>query len=143
MNEEVPKYTHEDVEKLRKQLKKERGGKMVDKMTEEEITLRKEEIETDLGEKIDPDIVEKIERESVDARIKRGNKSEEELFIFKTTEKKELSLKEKKTRLEKLKEYLGDLENGEAHPIVANIETEKESVSREIEKLEKELEEKN
>ena len=141
MNKEMPRYTPEDVEKFKEQLKKKRRRKMVGEMTKEEITSRKKEIETDLEKEVDPVIVERIKRRSVDARAERESK--EELPILKTTEKKELSPKEKKTRLEKLKEYLGDLENGEAYPIVANIETEKESVSREIEKLEKELEEKN
>ena len=138
---EMPKYTPEDVEKLKEQLEKERGRKMVGEMTKEEITLREEEIKTGLEKKVDPAITERIERGGVDARTKGRN--EKELPILKTTEKKELSPEEKGIKLEKLKEYLEDLENGEAHPIVANIETEKESVSREIEKLEKELGEEN
>jgi putative N-acetylmannosamine-6-phosphate epimerase len=139
MSKEMPKHTPEDVEELKEQFKKERGRKMVSKMTTKEIALRREEIETDLKEKVDPVIAEKIKRESVDARTEMKN--EEELPILGAIEKKELSPEQKRVKLEKLKEYLEDLENGEVHPIVINIETEKDEVIEKIEKLEKELEE--
>ena len=135
----MPNHTPKDVKKLKEQLEKERGRKMVGEMTEGEVASKKEEIKADLEKKVDPAIVERIKRSSVDTRIKRKN--EEELPILRTAEKRELSLEEKKDRLEKLKGYLKDLENGEVHPIVANIETEKDEIIGKIEELEKELEE--
>ena len=141
MREEMPNHTPKDVKKLKEQLEKERGRKMVGEMTGGEVASKKEEIKADLEKKVDPAIVERIKRSSVDTRIKRKN--EEELPILKTTEKRELSPEQKRIKLEKLKEYLEDLENGKVHPIVANIETEKDGVIGRIEKLEKELEEEN
>ena len=144
---EMLKYTPEDVERLKRQLEEKRGRKMVDKMTGEEVASRKEEIETNLEKEVDPTITERIKRGSVDARIERERterENEEELPILRTKEKKELSPKEKRIKLEKLKEYLKDLERGKTPLIVEGIEEEEiEKIKAEIEKLGKELEEKN
>ena len=114
-----------------------------------ELDKRRLEMEKELGlnKEIDPQkkaLIDEWEGKDKKRRteLEKIRKKQEEPIIS-SIEKKELTNEEKRNRIEKLKEYLQDLKNGKAHYIVANIETEKESVNEVIEKLEKELEEEN
>ena len=123
------------VNKIHKKVKEEQKS---GRLAERRLTMEKE---LGLNKEIDPRkkaLIAKWKREKEEkiTALEKIEKKQKQPIIP-SAETREPTDEERKIRIKRLKEYLKDLEDNQAHPIIANIETEKASVNKIIEKLEK------